>query len=69
VSYGTLPYFGVNNFKFINAKGDVNFDRYRMEPQAGHQYLSKEQLAMVGPNYLADEISKRSPRNRFVSIT
>ncbi len=59
VSYGTLPYFGVNSFKFINARGDVNFGRYRLEPQAGPQYLSKEQLATAGPNYLADEIRQR----------
>jgi catalase len=59
MSYGTLPYFGVNSFKFTNAKGDVVFIRYRMEPEAGGQYLTKDQLAAAGPNYLIEEIRKR----------
>jgi catalase len=59
VSYGTRPYFGVNSFKFTNAKGDVTFVRYLMEPEAGDQYLTKEQLATAGPNYLVEDIRKR----------
>ena len=59
VSYGTLPYFGVNSFKFTNAKGDSTVVRYQMLPEGGAEYLTKEQLAEAGPNYLADEIRKR----------
>jgi catalase len=59
VSFGTLPYFGVNGFKFTNAKGDVTYVRYRLEPEGGAQYLTKDQLAAAGPNYLMDEIRKR----------
>jgi catalase len=59
VSYGTLPYFGVNSFKFTNAKGDETLVRYRVQPETGDQYLTKEQLAAAGPNYLAEEIRKR----------
>ena len=59
VSYATMPYFGVNSFKFTNAKGDSTFVRYQMVPEGGAQYLTKEQLAAAGPNYLADEIRKR----------
>ena len=59
VSYATLPYFGVNSFKFTNAKGDSTFVRYQMVPEGGAQYLTKEQLAAAGPNYLVDEIRKR----------
>jgi catalase len=59
VSYATLPYFGVNSFKFINAKGDETFVRYQMEPEGGAEYLTKEGLAKAGPNYLAEEIRKR----------
>jgi catalase len=59
VSFGTLPYFGVNSFKFTNANGDVTFVRYRLVPEAGAQYLTKDQLAAGGPNYLMEEISKR----------
>jgi catalase len=59
VSFGTLPYFGVNSFKFTDAKGDVTYVRYRLEPEAGAQYLTKDQLAAAGPNYLVEEIGKR----------
>jgi catalase len=59
VSFGTLPYFGVNTFKFTNAKGDVTYVRFQLQPEAGAQYLTKGQLAAVGPNYLREEIVKR----------
>jgi catalase len=59
VSFGTLPYFGVNTFKFTNAKGEDTYVRYRLEPEVGAQYLTKDQLAAAGPNYLMEEIRKR----------
>ena len=59
VSFATLPYFGVNSFKFTNSRGDSTFVRYQMEPDGDAQYLTKEQLAAVGPNYLLAEIRKR----------
>jgi catalase len=59
VSYATLPYFGVNSFKFTNANGDGTFIRYQILPEAGAQYLTKDQLAAAGPNYLVEEIQKR----------
>src|SRR4029079_17102000 len=42
-----------------NAKGDETFVRYSVQPETGGQYLTKEQLAAAGPNYLAEEIRKR----------
>jgi len=59
VSFASLPYFGVNSFKFTNAKGDSTFVRYPMKPEGDAQYLTKEQFAAAGPNYLVDEIRKR----------
>jgi catalase len=59
LSFATLPYFGVNSFKFTNAKGDATFVRYQMRPDAGDQYLTKEQLAAASANYLMDEMRKR----------
>ena len=35
VSYGTLPYFGINAFKFTNAKGTATHVRYQLQPVAG----------------------------------
>ena len=59
VGFATLPYYGVNSFRFTNAKGDSTVVRYQMLPEGGAEYLTKEQLAEAGPNYLADEIRKR----------
>ena len=62
VSYGTLPYFGINAFKFTNAKGTATHVRYQLQPVAGAKYLSKEQAATMGPDYLTDEIHERVRR-------
>jgi catalase len=62
VSYATLPYFGVNAFKFTNAKGAATFGRYQLQPVAGEQFLTKEQLAAMGPDYLTTEIRERVRR-------
>ena len=62
VSYGTLPYFGINAFKFTNAKGVATHVRYQLQPVAGTQLLSKEQIATMGPNYLTEEIRERVKR-------
>jgi len=59
VSFGTLAYFGINAFKFTNAKGTVTYGRYQIVPVAGAQALSPEQLEKMGPDYLIDEIGPR----------
>jgi catalase len=62
VSYGTLPYFGINAFKFTDAKGTSTHARYQLQPVAGAKYLSTEQLARMGPEYLTEEIRERVRR-------
>jgi catalase len=59
VSYATLGYFGVNSFKFTNAKGESKFGRYQIVPEAGEHLLDKDSVAKAGPNYLIEEIGKR----------
>jgi catalase len=59
VSYATLAYFGVNSFKFTNAKGEARFGRYRIDPEAGLHYLTPEEIAKAEPNYLSAEIRSR----------
>ncbi len=61
-SYATLPYFGINAFKFTNAKGVATHVRYQLQPVAGAQYLSKEQVSTKGPDYLTTEIQDRVRR-------
>jgi len=59
VSFGTLAYYGINAFKFTNAKGAVTYGRYQIVPAAGARALTPEQLAKMGPDYLVDEIGPR----------
>jgi len=59
VSFATQAFFGVNAFKFTNAKGEVQYGRYRIIPSAGEQSLSAEQVAAATPNYLMEELPAR----------
>jgi catalase len=59
VSYATLPFFGVNAFKFTNAAGVSHFGRYRIVPEAGEHYLSDADAAKLDPNFLADDVRTR----------
>jgi catalase len=60
VSYATLSYYGVNTFKFTNARGVSRYGRYRIIPQAAEQFLTAEQAKQAPAGYLADEIRRRS---------
>jgi catalase len=62
VSYATVSYFGVNTFKFINAKGAVTYGRYQIRPAAGDQSLPQDESAKADPNYLSQEIAQRATR-------
>lgn len=59
VSFATQPFYGVNAFKFTNAKGESRYGRYRIEPIAGAQFLAKEAADKASPNYLMDELPTR----------
>ena len=58
-SFGTLAFFGVNAFKFTNAKGVSHFARYQILPVAGEHALAAAESAKADPNYLLDELPKR----------
>jgi catalase len=59
VSYGTLSYFGVNAFAFVDASQHRRNVRYRFVPLAGEQFLDAKTLATKGPSYLQEEITSR----------
>ena len=63
VSFATQPFFGVNAFKFTNAKGDVHYGRYIIKPLASEKYLTKEETAKAAPNYLMEELPIRLSAN------
>jgi catalase len=57
-SFATTAFYGVNAFKFTNAKGVAHFARYQILPLAGEHALTPED-AKADPNYLMDELPKR----------
>lgn len=59
VSYGTLPYYGVNTFKFTNEAGVVSYGRYQFIPEAGEHLLKAADAAKAAPDYLTTEIRQR----------
>ena len=59
VSFGTLAFYGVNAFKFTNAKGVSRYARYQILPVAGEHALSDADAAKAVPNYLMDELPQR----------
>jgi catalase len=58
-SYATVAHYGVNSFRFSNAKGQSRFGRYQIVPTAGIHYLSKDDVTRADPNYLSTEIKLR----------
>lgn len=59
VSFGTLPYYGVNTFKFINGAGKVTFGRYQFLPIAGAHFLTDTETGKKAADYLGTEIRAR----------
>ncbi|MBV8804011.1 MAG: catalase family peroxidase [Sinobacteraceae bacterium] len=58
-SFATLAFYGVNAFKFTNAKGVSRYARYQILPVAGEHALAAPEAAKANPNYLMDELPKR----------
>jgi catalase len=58
-SFATLPYFGVNTFKFTNAAGKATFGRYQLQPVAGAKYITDDAATKAAPDYLMNEIGQR----------
>ena len=58
-SYATIPYFGVNAFKFTNKAGETKFGRYRIVPMAKIATLTEAEAAKKPPNFLADDLRAR----------
>jgi catalase len=58
-SFATLTYYGVNAFKFTNAKGESRYARYQIVPLAGERPLSEADAGKAAPDYLMQELPKR----------
>ncbi len=58
-SFATLPFYGVNAFKFTNAQGVSEYGRYQIIPVEGDQRLSDKAAEAMSPNYLMEELPAR----------
>ncbi len=59
VSFATLPFYGLNSFKFTNASGNAHYARYEIVPVAGEHALSESAAKQAGPDYLMNELPQR----------
>ena len=64
-SFATQPFFGVNAFKFTNAKGDVQYGRYRIEPIDGARFLNTDASKAAEKEYLTQELPARLKKGPY----
>ncbi len=58
-SFARQAYFAITSFKFTNAANNCRFARFRLEPEAGTEFLTPEQAATKTADFLATELSER----------
>jgi len=59
VSYATCAYNSIHSYRMLDGGGGSRFVRYRWEPEAGEQTLSKDDAKARGRDYLQEEIVAR----------
>ncbi|MBL8307637.1 MAG: catalase family peroxidase [Rubrivivax sp.] len=58
-SFGSVNYWGVHTFGFVNGQGDKQLGKWTFEPVAGTQGLSDEEAKAKGPSFLFDDLRQR----------
>jgi catalase len=58
-SFGTVNYWGVHAFGFVNARGDTQWGKWVFEPVGGTVGLSDDEAKAKGPNFLFAELRER----------
>jgi catalase len=58
-SFGTVNYWGVHAFAFVNAKGVRQFGKWIFEPVGGTRSLSDDEAKAKGPNFLFSDLRER----------
>jgi len=58
-SFAREAFFAVTAFKFTNGQGASRHGRFQIRPEAGTEYLSKEEAARKAANFLFAEIGPR----------
>lgn len=58
-SYGSVNYWGVHAFGFVNASGAKQFGKWIFEPVGGLQGLTDDEAKAKGANFLFDDLRQR----------
>jgi catalase len=58
-SFGSVNYWGVHAFGFVNAGGARQYGKWIFEPVGGVQGLSDDEAKARGPSFLFDELRQR----------
>lgn len=58
-SFGSVNYWGVSAFGFVNAGGTKQFGKWIFEPVGGVQGLSDEEAKAKGPSFLFEDLRQR----------
>ncbi|MBL0729024.1 catalase family peroxidase [Piscinibacter sp. HJYY11] len=58
-SFGSVNYWGVHAFAFVNASGARQFGKWIFEPVGGVQGLSDDEAKARGPSFLFDDLRQR----------
>jgi catalase len=59
VAYTQTQYWGVNAFRFTNAKNIQQYGRWRLDPQDGTKGLSPDELNALSDDFLQDRLKTR----------
>ena len=58
-SFGSINYWGVHAFGFVNANGNKQFGKWIFEPVGGVAGLTDDEAKAKGPAFLFDDLSQR----------
>ena len=58
-SFGSVNYWGVHAFGFVNAGGSRQFGKWVFEPVGGVQGLTDDEAKAKGPSFLFDDLRQR----------
>jgi catalase len=58
-SFGSVNYWGVHGYGFVNSTGTKQFGKWIFEPTSGIQGLSDDEAKAKGPSFLFDDLRQR----------
>lgn len=58
-SFGSVNYWGVHGYGFVNVRGNKQFGKWIFEPAGGLQVLSDDEAKAKGASFLFDDLRQR----------